>query len=101
MPDNRFFNQQSETPEAPGYGPVQYGFGQTQHPFYPTQAHTAPYPPPNANEMRLTAILERLQHKVNSIFAKQLLIEKMLNHMHGQEALSYRSITDDQETPLK
>ena len=70
-------------------------FGESQFPIH-RQAHTEPYPPPpSADERRLTAILERIEHKVDTVFAKQLLIEKMLNHMHGQEALSYRSITDN------
>jgi hypothetical protein len=66
MPDNHF-----------SYGPVQYGFGQPQQPMdqspnqqpYSGAGNLPNYGPPQINELRLIAILERLEHKLDSIFA--------------------------------
>lgn len=71
MPDNHFFNQ-------PGYGQPQTGSWGPQQPMdqSPQPYNGAgnlpnyqPYPPPSADEKRLTAMLERIEHKLNTIFA--------------------------------
>ena len=40
-----------------------------------------PYPPRNADEVRISRQMERIEHKLDTIFAKLMALEKIVGHL--------------------